>query len=65
LILQDLANKIEQTEGVKIVQIDAAQSKWIDPALGGYGEFTGIDVKRLPASGYFKIESFTGINYVV
>lgn len=65
LILQDLANRIEQTEGVKIVQIDSAQSKWIDPILGGYGAFTSIDVKRLPASGYFKVESFSGISYVV
>ncbi|WP_413512091.1 nucleotidyltransferase [Myroides odoratus] len=65
LILQDLANKVEQAEGVKIVQIDAAQSKWIDPLVGGYGEFTGIDVKRLPISGYFKVESFSGIRYVV
>lgn len=65
LVLQDLANRLEKTEGVKIVQIDSAESKWIDPSLAGYGNYTSIDVRRLPVSGYFKVENFEGIRYVV
>ncbi len=57
LILQDLANKLEKAEGVKIVQIDSAKSKWIDPETNGYGDvFKEIDVKVSPESGYFKLE---------
>lgn len=65
LILQDLANKLEKTEGVKIVQIDYAQSKWIDADLGGYGSFENIDMRKVPVSGYFKIEDFNNVSYVV
>lgn len=74
LRLQELANKLESVQGVKLVQIDHAQSSWIDPALNGYGDYITIDVRTIPASGYFKLtldqdpeydNNLTSIQYVV
>ncbi|EEI90196.1 hypothetical protein HMPREF0765_4147 [Sphingobacterium spiritivorum ATCC 33300] len=65
LRLQELANKLETADGVAIVQIDSAMSKWIDPAVNGYGDFRTIDIRTIPLSGYFKIENYEGIEYVV
>lgn len=66
LILQELANAIEIAEGVEIVQIDNAETSW-SPAAGqsqsSQNEF--IDVSVVPVSGYFKIDNFNDINYVV
>lgn len=65
LQIQDLSNKLEKVPGVKLVQIDLAQSCWINPATNGYGDFTNIDVRKVPESGYFKIVDFNGISYEV
>ena len=65
LILQQLANKLENVEGVKVVQIDEALTSWIDAGSGSYGNFQTIDVKQIPVSGYFEIQNFEGIKYVV
>ncbi|MDK7675112.1 nucleotidyltransferase [Weeksella virosa] len=65
LRLQDLANKLEKVPGVNLVEIDLAQSAWIDAQNGTYGAFETIDVRKIPASGYFKIVDFRGIRYVV
>lgn len=62
--LQDLADKLQATDGVDIAHIDSALSSWISGESGNYGPFTIIDVKRTPASGYFQIENFNGITYV-
>lgn len=63
LRLQELANKIEVVDGVAIVSIDAASSKWIDPAIGGYGDWRTIDIRVVPVSGYFQLENFNGLKY--
>jgi|26BtaG_2_1085354.scaffolds.fasta_scaffold01419_9 hypothetical protein len=63
LRLQELANKLEQAEGVSLVQIDSAQSCWIDPATNNYGNYVEIDVRKIPESGYFELENFDGISY--
>ena len=42
-----------------------AESKWIDTEANGYGNFQPIEVKTIPISGYFKIENFDNINYIV
>lgn len=65
LRLQDLSNKLEQTEGVNLVQIDSVLTSWIDAGLGNYGDWEVVDVRKVPESGYFKIEDFNGINYLV
>ncbi|MDZ4147881.1 MAG: nucleotidyltransferase [Flavobacteriaceae bacterium] len=65
LVIQDLANKLEAVSGVEIVQVDSIESKWIEVESGGYGPFQPIDVRKIPVSGYFEIENFENITYVV
>lgn len=65
LRLQELANKLEAVDGVRMVQLDAAYSRWIDGGLDDYGDWELIDIRKIPVSGYYKLESFEGITYVV
>lgn len=65
LRLQDMANKLEQVKGVDLVSVDLAQSCWINASTNNYGDWTTIDVRKIPESGYFKIEDFNGIRYEV
>ncbi|SDE81945.1 hypothetical protein SAMN05421544_1374, partial [Riemerella columbipharyngis] len=65
LVLAHLVDELQQVEGVKIPHLLLAESKWIDASVGGYGDFQPIEVKTIPISGYFKIENFSGIQYVV
>ena len=65
LRIQDLANKLEAVTGVNLVSVDLAQSCWINAADNDYGDWTTIDVRRIPESGYYKIENFNGISYEV
>ncbi|MFJ1492534.1 nucleotidyltransferase [Capnocytophaga canis] len=53
LSLQALTDVIQRVEGVKDVSIDLAESRWIEETI--YGEFTPIDIARVPHSGYFKV----------
>ncbi|WP_308003045.1 nucleotidyltransferase [uncultured Chryseobacterium sp.] len=55
LILAHLVDKLQKIEGVEIPHIIAASSRWIDSLSGNYGDFTIIDVKKIPISGYFKV----------
>ena len=50
---------------MKIPHIILAESKWIDAGVNDYGNYQPIEVKTIPISGYFKIENFNGIEYVV
>ena len=63
--IQDLANKLEAITGVNLVSVDLAQSCWIDADNNDYGDWTTIDVRRIPESGYFTIENYNGISYEV
>lgn len=65
LVLAHLVDALQQVEGVRIPHIVLAESKWIDAGTGGYGGYEVIEVKQVPISGYYKIEDFNGINYVV
>lgn len=65
LVLAHLVDELQKVEGVKIPHIILAESKWIDAGTNGYGQFQPIEVKAIPVSGYFKIENFNGISYVV
>ena len=65
LVLAHLVDALQQVEGVKIPHIILAESKWIDAGTNGYGNFQPIEVKTIPISGYFKIENFDNINYIV
>ena len=65
LVLAHLVDALQKVEGVRIPHIILAESKWIDARTHGYGNFQPIEVKTIPVSGYFKIENFDNISYVV
>lgn len=65
LVLAHLVDALQSVEGVKIPHIVLAESKWIDANTNGYGNFQPVDVKTIPASGYFKVENFDNISYTV
>ncbi|CAA0153160.1 nucleotidyltransferase [Tenacibaculum maritimum] len=65
LILQSLIDKLQLVEGVKIAHIVEAKSSSLDPDLDTHGTPALIEVKHIPASGYFEIETFDNISYVV
>lgn len=66
LVLFDLQEFIKNNAaGVVIPEIVKAETKWIDVALDDYGSFENINVRKIPVSGYFKIENFLNIKYVV
>lgn len=55
LILAHLVDKLQKIEGVEIPHIKGASTRWIEATSGVYGDFTGVDVKKIPSSGYFKV----------
>ena len=65
LVLAHLVDKLQQVEGVLIPTILSASTSWIDENSNSYGDAVGIAVKVIPVSGYFKVESFDNIAYVV
>lgn len=65
IVLAHLVDALQKVEGVKIPHIILAESKWIDASVNDYGNFQPIEVKTIPISGYFKMENFNGISYVV
>lgn len=65
LVLAHLVDKLQQVEGVLIPTIMSASTSWIDENTNSYGDPIGIAVKAIPVSGYFKVESFDNIRYVV
>ena len=64
LILASLVDKLQKTEGVKIPHLINAASSWIDSLGITYATFENIAVKKIPVSGYFKIENFNNIEYI-
>ncbi|MDB0602647.1 nucleotidyltransferase [Tenacibaculum maritimum] len=65
LILQSLVDKLQLVEGVKIAHIVEAKSSELDPQKDEHGTAQLIEVKKIPASGYFEIETFKDVDYVV
>lgn len=65
LVLAHLVDELQKVEGVRIPHIMLAESKWIDADVNDYGNFQPVNVKTIPISGYFKIENFENISYVV
>lgn len=65
LALAHLTDKLQQVPGVKIPTIVSAQSSWIDAQLGGYAQPQPINIKTIPVSGYFEVQGFDNISYVV
>lgn len=65
LRLSALIDKIQVVPGVIDATLFSAQSAWINPDLGGYGDPQPINVSKIAESGYFKIVTFDNISYVV
>lgn len=65
LRLSALVDKIQQVAGVIDATLLSAQSSWINPDLGGYGDPQPIAISKIAESGYFEIVSFDNISYVV
>jgi len=63
LILAHLIDKLQKVDGVKIPHLVVAKSSWIDGS--SYGTPQQIDVKKVAVSGYFQIDNFDNISYVV
>ncbi|HCM34127.1 hypothetical protein [Chryseobacterium sp.] len=64
LSVQRLEASILNVEGVNDLQNLQVQSKWIVPGIG-YGDFQPITISKIPESGYFKIEDWSGIEYII
>ena len=65
LILQSLIDKVQNVQGVKIAHLVSAQTSWLDPDSQTYGNPELIEVKRIPESGYFEVDNYENIEYVV
>ncbi|MBL7879182.1 MAG: hypothetical protein JNN23_04880 [Chryseobacterium gambrini] len=65
LSVQKLEAAILASEGIEDLQTNLVESKWIDPALNGYGVYQPINMSTIPKSGRFKVENFNGLQYVV
>nr|BFF39081.1 hypothetical protein BACY1_08860 [Tenacibaculum mesophilum] len=65
LVIQSLVDKLQLVEGVEIAHVVEVKSSSLDPNLGSHGTPQVIEVKKIPASGYFEIETFNNIKYVV
>jgi len=63
LSVQVLREAIKATEGVDDLKELSVQSKWIEPSVG-YGQLQPIEISRIPKSGRFKIEDWSGITYI-
>ncbi|BFO64131.1 nucleotidyltransferase [Chryseobacterium sp. KCF3-3] len=63
LSVQTLLEAIKATEGVIDLNELSVQSKWIEPGVG-YGQFQPIEISRIPKSGRFKIEDWSGVTYI-
>jgi len=65
LVLNDLIAYLRTIEGVNNVHIvNATSSHWNSVGLG-FSEFSPINVRTVPMSGYFEIVDFTTVTYVV
>ena len=65
LVLQSLVDKLQLLEEVRIAHVVEVKSSSLDPVANTHGTPQLIEVSKIPASGYFEIENFNGISYVV
>ncbi len=56
LILNGLIDKLQKVPGVVDPWLYSADSKWIDPKTGGYGNYEPIQISKIPESGYFDMD---------
>lgn len=55
LSLQRLEEKLLAVLGVKDLNLDLAQTAWIDADTNSYGSLQPIDISKVPISGYFTV----------
>lgn len=65
LVLNDLIKYLRAVDGVTNVNIIVAASKAYDVLTSAYGSFQPINVRSIPESGYFEIDNFDLVTYVV
>jgi hypothetical protein len=63
LSVEALEDTLQEVNGVTDLQKLEVSSKWIEPGVG-YGLFQPIEISRIPKSGRFKIEDWSGIQYI-
>lgn len=65
-VVFDFLKYIEaNAEGVITPTAINIESSFIDPLTDAYGEPVSIPIKTIPFSGYFKVENYDNISYVV
>lgn len=65
LVLNDLIAHLRAVEGVNDANITTATSSSYNTATNTYTDFQSINVKTIPIAGYFEIENFNPVTYVV
>ncbi|WP_289665583.1 nucleotidyltransferase [Flavobacterium panacagri] len=65
LRLSAIVDKLQKVPGVLDATIKSASSAWINPDLNDYDQPQPILISTVPVSGYFEIETFENIEYVV
>ncbi|MWB92996.1 nucleotidyltransferase [Flavobacterium sp. GA093] len=65
LRLSAIVDKLQTVPGVKDATILSAKSAWINPDTDGYESPLPINISTIPVSGYFEIQGFQDISYVV
>jgi hypothetical protein len=65
LVINDIIDYLRDVDGVDNVHIISAQTSYKDLVTNTYKPFLAIDVKTIPVAGYFEVENFNGITYVV
>ncbi|MDV2458054.1 nucleotidyltransferase [Elizabethkingia anophelis] len=56
LMLNSLVDKLQKVPGVIDPWLFTADSKWLDPKTGGYGNYEPIFISKIPESGYFDVD---------
>jgi hypothetical protein len=65
LVLNDLIEILRAVDGVNNAHIIEATYSPYDGVTGTFLDFVPINVKTIPVSGYFEIENFNTVSYVV
>jgi hypothetical protein len=65
LVINDLIDYLRDVPGVENAHVISAASSFQDLVTNLYTPFTRIDVKTIPVAGYFVVEDFNNITYVV
>jgi len=65
LVLNDLIEKLRAVDGVDNAHVVVATSSVYDTVTLAYRNYAPINVKTIPAAGYFEVPNFDAVTYVV